>query len=551
MGCSFFERNYERDYQQVVAVVKSYDIKNEVRTEDTDSTTGETITKTEDKIYTTKKRTIYKRDLIEYISNNQSSLAQSYPDAEDLVNKALEMLIDTELIVNEVDALIDAGLIKWGQAQDNTLKQRIYQVIDGSIISIQNELLESRDNPTIDTDLDALDESTTYPVKPSEEVDDGDEIEPEPWEPSLSSYPGLFGDSDERSLGKQAMREFITLLKDRVKDDFRVTDADRKKFEEDDEKINEVIDTKGISYVYEMIGDTHYMYYVSGKSIERSVKITELQNYLTDSITVSENEVVSRYNQLLRTQKSLYDADVSSFESALSGSDPVLYYPNNDYFYVKHILLSFSDEDQAALKTYAESHTDEQTEAYRKQLVNNTVCYPHVAGEDDKSHPMRVDEVFNEIRAEMLKYAGNPRLADAAFDDLIYKYNSDPGAFGNETGYSVKNDKDGNNYVEEFTAAALDMRKNYEVGEVYSDYVITDYGVHVMYLASVTRQGEVGLYDYTTPGENKTYYEVIEEALRSAKSSASYNTWAENVFSVNYKKQSVRYEDAYSDLWED
>ena len=39
------------------------------------------------------------------------------------------------------------------------------------------------------------------------------------------------------------------------------------------------------------------------------------------------------------------------------------------------------------------------------------------------------------------------RLANLAFDDLIYKYNTDPGAFDNNKGYVVKNSKDGNSYL--------------------------------------------------------------------------------------------------------
>ncbi|MCH5162185.1 MAG: hypothetical protein J1G38_01695 [Clostridiales bacterium] len=542
-GCTFFDHNYDRDYRQVVAVVKSYEIENLVGVDED----GNNITST----YKTAKRTIYKRDLVEYINSNQTSLSQQYNTAKSLVNHAIEMLIDTELVINEVDALIDAGLIEWGQAQENTVKQRIYGVIDGSIISIQNELLESRNKPTIDTDLDALNEETTYPVKPAEKVDDDDdEVEPEPWKPDLSSYPGLFGDSDERSLGRQAMREFISLLKNRVKDDFRLTKEDKAKFKEDDKKIDEIIDTQGISYVYGMIGDTHYMYYISGKNIERSVKINEMQTYLTDAIEVEENEVVDRYQKLLNGQKSTYDADVSLFESAMSGgSTTILYYPNPDYFYVKHILLPFSDEQKAAFDQYKENATDEQIEAYRARMVDNIVCYPHVAGEDDKLHPMTVNEVLNEIKATMLPLESNVMLADAAFDDLIYKYNTDPGAFGNNKGYVVKNSESGNNYMQEFTDGALYMRKELEVGQVYYEPVITDYGVHIMYFASTTKTGEVGLNDYTTPGKLETYYDIIEDSIHSTKAQVRYSAWERTVLTTNYKKQSVRYEDRYSDLW--
>lgn len=558
-GCSFFEHNYERDYKQIVAEVKAYEIENEVEEQvidpDTgkpqiDPDTGEVLTQTVTVKYKTQKRTIYKRDLVEYINNNQSTLSQSYSDTKSMVNGVVQLLVNTELVINEADALIDAGLIEWGQAQKNTIKQRVYQVVNGSIVSLQNELLESRDKPTIDTDVTELDEETTYPVKPAETSDE-DEVEPEPWEPSLSDYPGLFGDSDERSLGKQAMREFVSLLKSRVADDFRVTDADRKLFKEDDKLIDKTIDERGIQYVYEIIGDTHYMYYLSGKNIERSVKINELQNYLTDSVSVEESEVNDRYTQLLNGQKSTYDNNVSAFETAVTGnSTTVLYYPNSDYFYVKHILLPFSDEQKADLENYAEYATEQQKIDYRKRLAQNIVCYPHVAGEDDKTRPMTVSQVINEIKAVMLPVEDNAKRADLEFDDLIYKYNTDPGAFGNNKGYVVKNAESGNSYMEEFTDAALYMRENLEVGQVYYEPVITDYGVHIMYFASTTSRGEVKLNDYTTPGEVQTYYEIIEDVLRSAKESVRYSEWEQNLLSVKSKSMTKLYSDRYSDLWQ-
>ncbi len=559
-GCSFFEHNYERDYQQVVATIKAYDIENEVIEDVIDETTGEpkidpntgdVMTHPVKYKYSAPKRTLYKRDLIDYINSNQSSLAQSYTDKKTLVKKAMEMLIDTELVINEVEALIDAGLVEWGQTQKNNVKKQIYSVIDGTLVSLKNTLLEERDEPKIDTDLEELSAEPTYPVKPDEEVDEGDVPEEPAWEPSLTSYPGLYGDSSERSLEREAMRRFVSLLKDRVKGDFRLTDEDKRKFKEDDKRIDEVIKTEGISYVYGMIGDTHYMYYLSGKNIERSFKITALNDYLTESVTVDESEVAERYTALLNGQRSAYDDDESQFTAAMSGSDTVLYYPNSDYFYVKHILLPFSDKQKAAFDKFKETATKEQVKAYRDRMVSGIVCYPHVAGEDDKTHPMTVAEVMNEVRAKMARYETNVKLADRTFDDLIYQYNTDPGAFGNSKGYSVNKDKSKNSYMEEFTDAALYMRDNLAVGQVYDEYVITDYGVHIMYLASTTKIGAVGLYDYTTPGETETYYDVLAETIRTAREKVAYQTWETNILEYNYKKQAVLHEDRYSDLWED
>lgn len=546
-GCSFFSHNTERDYRQVVAEIKSYDIKNTVRNEDDEPET---------KTFKTQKRTIYKRDLVEYVNNNYSTLSQSASTAKGIIEAGMDMLVDTELVINEAEALIDAGLIKWGLTERNNVKKQVYSIIDSTLISIQNEILDERDKPHIETDSESVNTETTFPVKPVE--NDDDDYTPEDtveWEPAHSTYPGLSGNSEKRSLESEALRRFISLLYERVEDDFRVTDADKKKFDADKKLIDSTMNADGISYVYPILGDTHYMYYISGKNVERSLKITALRDYLTDSVTVSDEEVAASYTATLNAQTSSFTQNVSAFDSAMTAGNTVLFYPNDDYFYVKHILLPFSDEQTAQLTAYKArpNVTEAQIEGFRDRLAAGIVCYPHVAGENDLSHPMSVDEVMGEIRAKMLPLQDpdDTRLASLAFDDLIYKYNTDPGAFDNNKGYVVKNDPDANNYMQEFTDAALYMRENLEVGEVYYEKVITDYGVHIMYFADTTKVGAVDLYDYTTPGHIETYFDVVAEPIRTNRENARYSTWEAEILNYNYKKQATLYKDRYSDLWED
>ncbi len=547
-GCTFFSHDNERDMRQVVAYVEAYDIENSVRDE-SDGTRVVT--------YHTTAKDIYKQDLVDYINNNYESFSQSYPDdPEGLVKYALSMLVNIELVENEVDALIDAGLIEWGLTEQNSIKREVYGVIDTSLTRIKNEILDERDNPSIETEGDSDPSTeTTYPVKPDEENED-EVRDTEEWAPDLSRYPGLNGDEEERSLGREAMRRFISLIKERTDGDFRATSEDRQKFKEDAENIDAVINTKGIEQVYPMIGSTHMIYYLSGKSLERSQKIRSMQSYLTDNVTVDPSEVIKSYNSTLASQRSAFTANVSEYDTAMKGDTTVLYHPNTNYFYVKHILLPFSDEQKAELTEYKEriNVSKDDITAFRDRLAEGIVCYPHVDGEDDKSRPMTVSQVMNDVRSKMLRLSSNVKEADLAFDDLIYLYNTDPGAFGNNKGYVVKyklDEGESETYMQEFADAAREMRDTLGVGQVYGEPVVTDYGVHIMYLASVTKMGAVPLYGYTTPGEVETYYDVIEEPIRSARENTVYQNWENNVLSYNYKRHSTQYEKRFSDLWED
>ncbi len=537
-GCSFFSHDTERDYQQVVATVQSYEIENSKLEEP----------------YKTTAHDVYKYDIVEYVRNNESNLTNSFgSDIKGMYDYAVDILVNLKIVVNEVDALIAAGDIEWGFTETNAVKKRVYTLIDNTLMSLKNDILAERDEQQITTEGDGeLNTSTTFPVKEEEESDD-EVRDTEEWQPDISRYPGLTGDASKRSLENEAMRRFITLLKDRVADDFRVTAEERKAFDEDIEEINKIIDEQGISQVYPMIGSTALMYYVSGKSIEQSEKITCMQEYLVDGAIVSDEEVSEAFTAKLNEQRTSF-ANIAAFDEAMKGEDPVLYYPNNNYFYVKHILLPFSDEQKTELENYKKrlNVTKAEIEAFRSNLAQSIVCYPHVSGENDLSRPMTVDKVLENIKSVMRPLESNVALADVAFDDLIFEYNTDPGAFNNNKGYVVKyklDDGEDETYMQEFADAARYMYDNLGEGQVYYEKVITDYGVHIMYFASKTKVGAVSINDYTTPGRVETYYDLIEEPIKTKRESVFYQNWENKILSYNYKKYVTIYSDRYTNLW--
>ncbi len=567
-GCTFFEHDTERDYQQVAAHVESYVIETPVTVDDGVDENGYPLSHIETKKFTTEAVDIYKYDIVQYVNNNSSTLSERFGgDVEGMFRYSVEMLVDIELVENAVDALIDAGEIEWNYSIDergnvvtdytetNAINRQLYSVIDSSLVNIKNEILDERDKPQITTEGDSeVSTDTTYPVKPEEESDE-DVRESEKWEPSLSRYPAMSGSAEDRSLDREAMRRFINLLQDRVADDFRATAEDKRLFEEDKKHINEIIDQKGIEYVYPELGDTHLIYYITGKSVERSQKISSLQKYLNDSGVVNASDVSKRYTSLLNEQTSTYTADASAFDSDLSGgTTTILYYPNNNNFYVKHILLPFSDEQKERLTSYGETHDEDEKKEYRARLAKSIVCYPHLYGEDDKTRPMTVSDVMGQVRSAMLPLSSNVAAADVAFDDLIYRFNTDPGAFGNSKGYAVKyklGDGESETYMQEFADAARYMYDNLLPGEVYYEPVVTDYGVHIMYFASTTKPGAVALNDYTTPARTETYYDVLEAEIKKTRESEAYTKWENEVLTYNFNKHVTLYEDRYKDLWED
>lgn len=556
-GC-LFEHNFEKDYRQVVAEIKPI----------TETRDGDT--------YTTKARYVYKSELINYINSYAGNLMSQYDmTAEQAVKYVLDnYLITRHLLLAEAEISLHFGDIVWDYTAENDMRKLVYNSIDSQLKAIKNEILTDRDLPTQGDPVNE-DKSTTYPVMP-EETDDEDEVkDTELWQPDKGRYPGLYGTDDEKSLDNEAMRQFIRLLFDSVKEDFRATEDDKAKFKADETKINDIITTQGIEYVYKYLfvkaayvedetkdatDGEYYLYVVDwlmGKSAREQIELTLLQENIEDSVSVSRDDVEAKYEIILAQQEAEFTD--STYKTALdSGTDPVLYFYNTNYFYVNHILIPFSDAQKAELTKYKSvNRTKEQVEAYRTQLANEIVAYAHVDGEDDKTNPMTVAQIFAEVKGRMSAKAASPYEAERTFKELIYKYNTDTGAFGNEKGYLVAYELaagENETYMVEFAEGARKLRDEYKVGEMLPEYVITDYGVHIMYYQSDTKNvagKKVGLNDYLTPGGYSTYYDIIEKTLHTAKEDAAFSTFQNErvTYYDTIGGYVVRYDSRFKDLY--
>lgn len=384
------------------------------------------------------------------------------------------------------------------------------------------------------------------------------------WKPEKVDYPCIWGTEDEQSLDREAVRRFIALIKELVANDFKVTKTDKELFAKDDAAIADVINTKGIEYVYPMLGTTHYMEYIVGASAKQSILIQKLQDYIVDSVMVTDDEITKEYQKQLQYQYNAYKNDQTAYQTAVKeGNTTLLYLRDDSYFYVKHILLPFSAEQTAYLTEYKNNpaNADKDYTVMRDtQMVNETVVYPHVNGEDDKTDPKTVQQVFDEIYAAMSRVSGSLRDAERLFDAYTYKYNTDSGAFGTGKAYAVKRDdeEEHSGYMVEFYEGAMKLyngtdERQYKEGEVLPEIVVTDYGVHIMYLAMKVRPGTVrGLDDYLTYGQYKTVRETLSETITSTKENNAFDTWAaERITYYQSNKNVVRkYPKRYKSLYE-
>lgn len=602
-GCSLVEYDYERDYMQVSAKVNSIQI-NDAYSSD---------------VFTSAEKKIYKYDVVTAL-NNLGSDYITYYGVEECIDYVVEQLIIRELILAEADAQVQFGNIVWGQIERNKIAEGVYESVDSQLLTIKNEIRAERGLPSSEesTPEDA-EVSTTYPTKDEEAagvyddyakeqlveevvtrtIEEGEDRETltmrvsgyteerlisiltkldeedstVAYKPHPVSYPGLYGTDAQKSIGAESMRRLLSSLESAIKSDYRLSDADEKKYLDEIAALRTIGNQKGISYVYPELGafgddgkmKYEVMYYLVGESYEQSVKVELLEEYITEGVSVSSADVTSYYEQQLAQQKEEYDADVSAFESAVTdNSTTILYYPNGDYYYVKHILVPFSTDQSAALATYKsrDGAIKGDVAEYKQRLGQEVTGYAHVNGEDS-GKPVSISEIYSEVENELARFvaidAATLKLKERAFDDLIYKYNTDSGIFGAELGYAVKGNlgdaEYDSTYMEEFARAADSLYRAYvngdgKIGDI--EMCVTDYGVHIVYLSKVIPSGglTLSLGDYVSYGQYSTVESVIASSARDNKVNVEFSKWQQNkITSYRNDGETIEiFKDTYQDI---
>lgn len=602
-GCALFEYDSERDYSQAAVTVASYDI-------------TETYSDGKTKTYTADEKKIYKYELVSYYNQVASTLINNYKyTPAQVVEYVLSQLVQQTIVLNEVNAQIYFGNIVLGVHDENEIKKNVYSAIDSQLFSLKNEILSSR-GETTSSQGDSSDSSekteTTYPVKEEKTVGEYDDYTREEliaealsdgrsivkagdekavqklneftknklvyllekddlnkedvWEPAKITYPGVYGTEDNKSLEREAVRRFLTFLRTTVTNDYRVDETERAKCLTDLDRLDAIADEKGITAVYPELykgnpddndGKGAVIEYFIGSSYRNNAKIDLLRDYITYNVDVTDEEVAAKYDELLAGQKANFNADSSALSKAISNKETVVYYPaNTDIYFVKHILVPFTETQKSLLTARLKEnslYTEEQKAAIKKEFGNSITGYVHEGGENS-GNPLTLAEIYADVKRTMSAASGSLCDKERAFEDLIFKYNTDTGIFNNELGYSVKvttGDKYDEQYMREFSLAAKSLYEAGVVGAI-SEPAITDYGAHIVYLAQVIPSSgkTLGLNDYLTYGRYTKVSEKIESDLRTEKTNNYFSEWQQTKIGnyLNTDKVITYNDKVYSDL---
>lgn len=266
------------------------------------------------------------------------------------------------------------------------------------------------------------------------------------------------------TFAKEEYRRYVASLK-------ATQEVLKTKFTEDELVANEV------ERIYNNLEETEYL-----------TKYQEHKQFNGGYSTITVSQVLNKYASMMSKSKFIYDNNADTYkEDVLGNIENVNYFVDDEYFYVAHILIKFSDEQQAEydeLKTLSNAGQggiiSAEARAEREQQLYSSIkgsVRDAETGEITNEDTISVNDILKEVEIALANAKTNEQK-DLAFRELMYKYNEDDGIMNADYAYVVGEKE--SQMVENFTNASRELNNNGTYGAV-SGLVQSEYGVHIIY----------------------------------------------------------------------
>ena len=295
-------------------------------------------------------------------------------------------------------------------------------------------------------------------------------------------------------------------------------------------------ESEGRTAAAQYLNEQGYTYESTLKSLRETQLATNVYDYITADVTVTEEEVKAAYDEYVAADQSTYEASAYQFESAYTnGSD--IYYTPEGYRVVKHILFQFDDEqaaqyeelcaqldalDAELAEATATDETATDAAATDETAADETAAAETAADETatEEAAPRAAEEIEADIAEAQAQLDAlyqqlipEAEAAAARFESgedieaLIAELNDDTGM--PETGYAVSETADASTQMWDpaFTEGALSIE---EVGGL-SEPVLGTYGVHLIYYAGDLTPGATPYEDVRANVETLALSEKVNQ----------------------------------------
>ncbi|MBE7082140.1 MAG: hypothetical protein E7378_00450 [Clostridiales bacterium] len=430
---------------------------------------------------------IDRKDFITAYNNYGQNLISSYGYTEDRAKEeTVNALVNREVLLKEAErvALTPAGAaIKLTDAEKQELYYQTYSSLISNIKSFESEIRDDWDMPLEEVMAEETKSGTVYNKYTKQ---------------ARPQYDALAGEFRIKLLENNdtAPREVTFANQDQIYNKFIAesknnnVDAFAKEgYRRYLSNLQESQEILGTNYGEGKLvkGEIDRIY----KNLYESKIIEKYQEYLgenNDYSYITVDQVLNKYKAMVYSSNFVYANDATKFNDDMLGNRKnVNYFVNDNYFYVAHILVKFSDKQQ---KEYNELETKSNNgqgyiisaQDYKEQkaaLYNGIMASVRDAetGEIKNEDTIKVQDVLAEIQNELAAAHDNAAKAEA-FRNLMYKYNEDDGIMNAEYPYVIGvNDS---KMVENFTNASRELHQAGEYGAI-SGLVESEYGLHIIF----------------------------------------------------------------------
>ena len=533
-------------------------------------------------------KSFYKKDLIEAFSNYGYQYYESYGlGLEESINKTIDSMIDRWLLLEEVKAdknyqISDEEMLE--------IKQQAFDYMQDSIFTYETKIRKEWDM-TVDSEDSSDDESSlrtaeeTYSPTTQYElveingalVGQVTRLEDHEHEETLVGNITLadhFNKSrqivTDKKVSDEAWTRYVKSLQDSAKGDGRNTDEEAVLLYEENRLI-------------ELLTNNLYL--------------DKFEHQFFDELPVNTQAVLDYFKDQYKAERDTYNANESLYHTAMqeASSKYVYFHANsgNEYVNVKHILINFTDAQKEAIKDLKTEYgitddgSDEDEErkeniVYQnrlKAIVNQTKTTFEIENEDGTKTTKTWNALVtkngdeNNVYDYVLENVTGSTLAEkcAQFNKLVYIFNDDGGFMNSEFDYVVNLDTSvEDKMVKPFAdgVRALDTMYGGQ-GEGSIDYVVSEYGIHIIFHAGNARNLvdennidnisdeellRILCTSYTTPESGKSIFNYIYDTLNLDENAYDVMTQMKISTARTELKQNdikiVYYKNNYKDLWD-
>lgn len=526
-GCSTFKVDYVKYYNETVAEVNGYKIT--------------------------------RHELINSYNNYGYNyyVSQLGKSKEEALESTLNLMIDRKVLVDYIKKDNNYALNDYDV---NSIYQKVLDSLDSSFSSY---ITTARTMFDVDEPEKAEEEETSkvfkkadYQYKKRAELEYGSNkiVYVEDNEEVIENY--ALDEDFVKNYSSKSKNEIVTKLYAKFMENISNNKYNEEDFEKLHDKALSLMSKYLISYEYYLRDGCGNRYPTDTKGlvkrlIERmydneveSAYIANFEDYYVSNSVLSVTLLEEKYRDLCEEAHAKYANSLTEYYNYLktigSGAEMVYYTPDNataKFGYFLHTLLPLDKEVVSQINDLKNSGIYGEEEL--KSAINNIVMtQTHQERNTTTGELIEGDQTIADILAE---YDASVRSEDD-FIDFMFRYTSDTATLTANKPYVIGYDGDTNysGMVEEFTKEAVRLMKNNLTKTESADYIVTEYGVHLLYYVGdvkadfnyTDRNAVVASYDdtvannlyYTYSNEKigKTYFDVLFDLVYPASSGSVY-----------------------------